>query len=791
MNLNIFRLFQRWKQKGAGRTKNISDVSPTAPPIPTESLEEEVTADPANRVSQEPVVRGANDTGVRRPRRSSSGFSQRRSNLARARSRRSPSHETLVQEADCTATVQGGEVAWISPGTSVTVAGRDIGGMVYLAPEQRQSAWEQMSRPFIDPRLPVLAEGADFAGEGMPYWPSYSGIGPQARATYLDWLASGRADKRYSVGYVFLYFYGLEHRFFMDRPDEAEKELLIAEVERLLGVYGNNRSVRGYLGTFVDTAQATLGYEDKPEPGLEKAGYELPLSVRVAIGRMSREGSPIDADWLLRWYTAHPDYSLRTPATRAFPEFRALFGQLVDERFPEGIPVPVSKRTLRAQYRAASSEFVSDLEEYIGQVPDISRISRPLNVAKTIVDDATDALDKYSRFLGRNPDGRGTIEAHALLPQRLWPLFPCEEVDDLRRWAEGIIDAGGFVPVVEVIEQLENVRPEKITKCRLTDAADAMARLSIGVAPDPRYALRSPKYGEPVVLFRLPEGITVLEAVSNRYQSILVAIAVGSFIAHADDDLAAVEHGELIAMIGDAEDLSGTERARLRANLDWMMAVPPDLALFRRHVRALPDDISRELGQFALVMAASDGVVSAKEVSALERLYKALGLETDGIYSAIHNLTSQDEPVTVLPAGGREQGFAIPPRPDDSSTVNLDAERIASVMANTERVSSILGAIFQEDEPEEEMAEATENTDHGFAGLDARHSAFLGELLAQPHWERDEYKTLARQFQLMPAGAVETLNEWSLDHFDDLLLEEGQGFSVNQDIKAEIMVTAE
>ncbi len=749
--MNIFRLFKRWKQKGANTTKNAPEVSYTATPIPAGPREEMGKTGPANDAAHQaaiPLTDHANSVG---------------SHMAR----------------------------WIEPSGTATVAGRDIGGMVYLAPGQRQSVWGQIRRPFIDPRLPVLAEGADLAGEGMPYWPSYSGIGPQSRATYLDWLASGRSDKRYSVGYVFLYFYGLEHRFFMDRPDEAEKELLITEVERLLGVYGDNRSVKGYLSTFVDTAQATLGYEDKPEPRLERSGYELPLSVRVTIGRMSREGSPIGADWLLRWYAAHPDYSLRTPATRAFPEFRALFGQLLDERFPEGIPVPVSKRTLRAQYRAASSEFVSDLEEYIGHVPDISRISRPLNVAKTIVDEATEALDKYSRFLGRNPDGRGTIEAHALLPQRLWPLFQCEEVDDLRRWAAGIIDAGGFVPVVQVIEQLENAPPEKITKRRLTDAADAMARLSVGMAPDPRFALRSPKYGEPVVLFRLPEGITVLEEVSNRYKSILVAIAVGSFIAHADDDLAAIEHGELIAMIGDTEDLSETERARLRANLDWIMAVPPDLGLFRRHVKDLPDDISRELGQFALVMAASDGVVSAKEVSALERLFRALGLETDGIYSAIHNLTSPDEPVTVLPSGDREQGFAIPPCPDHSGTVNLDAERIASVMANTERVSSILGAIFQEDEPEEEMAEATENVDHGFAGLDARHSAFLGELLVRPRWERDEYETLARQFQLMPAGAVETLNEWSLDHFDDLLLEEGQGFSVNQNIKAEIMVTVE
>ena len=546
-------------------------------------------------------------------------------------------------------------------------------------------------------------------------------------------------------------------------------------------------------GTFLDAAWATAGYEDRTEPSIERASYELPLSVRATIGRMSREGLPLGADWLLRWYVAHPDYSLRTPATRAFPEFRALFGQLLDERFPEGMPVPASKRTLRAQYRAASSEFVSDLEEYIGQVPDISRISRPLNVAKTIVDDATDALDRYSRFLGRNPDGRGTIEAHALLPQRLWPLFPCQEVDDLRRWAEGIIDAGGRVPVVEVIERLENAHPEKIAKRRLTDAADALARLSIGMAPDPRFALRSPKYAEPVVLFRLPEGVTVLDEVSNRYKSILVAVAVGSFVAQADDAIASKEHDQLIDMIDAAEELSGAERARLRANLDWMMAVAPDLALFRRHVKELPNDISQELGKLALALAASDGVVSAQEVSALERLYRTLGLETDGIYSAIHTLTSRDEPVTVLPSGDREEGFAIPPRPDDSTTVNLDAERIASVMANTERVSSILEAIFGEDEPEEEMAEAMEDVVHGFTGLDARHSAFLGELLVQLHWEQDEYETLARQFQLMPAGAVETLNEWSWDHFDDRLLEleEDQGLAINQDIKAEIIVAVE
>lgn len=54
------------------------------------------------------------------------------------------------------------------------------------------------------------------------------------------------------------------------------------------------------------------------------------------------------------------------------------------------------------------------------------------------------------------------------------------------------------------------------------------------MAPDPRFALRSPKLGEPVVLFRLPEGIAALEEVSEKYKNTLLAIALGSFVAHAD-----------------------------------------------------------------------------------------------------------------------------------------------------------------------------------------------------------------------------------------------------------------
>ena len=653
--------------------------------------------------------------------------------------------------------------------------------MIYLGSEPRRDRWERKGGAFVDPGLPVAKVGSDFSGEDMPYWPSYRDIGPQARATYLDWLAGERSDKQIGPGYVFLYFYGLERRFFADTPTEEEKRLLVAEAERLVGVYGENHSVRQYLGTFLDAARVVLEPAGDAEPRFERSGYELPLGLRVAIGRMAKEKLPLSVDWLLGWYIAHPEHWLRTAATRAFPEFRALFELLFDERFPEGLKMRSPKRLLRARYASASRAFEVDLRPFLGDIPDISGTSKPLAVAKELVEEATDALDKYSRFLGRNPQGRDTIEAHALLPERLWPLFPCAEMEDLRRWSEEIIEAGGLSPVERVIERLEGAPPEKAGKRQLTGAADALARLSVGMAPDPRFALRSPKLGEPVVLFRLPEGITALEQVSEKYKNILVAIAMGSFVAHADGTIAAKERRALEARIDNAE-LSGAERARLLANLQWMLAVPPDLALFRRRLKGAPENIRHELGQVALAMAAADGVVDPGEIKAIEKLYKAIGLTTDGVYSDLHALTARSEPVTVRRAGEPARGFAIPPPPERDGKVVLDAGRVASLMADTARVSSVLGDIFREDELEEDLEETREENNSGFLGLDAQHAAFLGELLTRPHWGEAEFATLAGQFRLMQAGALETLNEWSFERFGDVLIEEYEGYELNPDV---------
>ena len=58
----------------------------------------------------------------------------------------------------------------------------------------------------------------DWEGRGLSYWPAYASIPSASRAAYLGWLADGRRFPAAPIGYVFLFFYGLERRTLVAAP---------------------------------------------------------------------------------------------------------------------------------------------------------------------------------------------------------------------------------------------------------------------------------------------------------------------------------------------------------------------------------------------------------------------------------------------------------------------------------------------------------------------------------------------------------------------------------------------
>ena len=676
------------------------------------------------------------------------------------------------------------ESRWIGPGGNATVAGREIGDLVYIGVAPKDGGYGEPDNAFIDPSLSVGRHGGDWDGNDLSYWPNYTRLSSLARATYLNWLAEGRS-RVVNPGYMFLYFYGLERRFFRDTPDDEERRLIIAEVERLLGLFGDNRSASRYLRAFLDVT----ALKDSGDAPLDtQMRGEVPLSLKVGLAKRAEADEPLDASWLRAWYLSDPETRLRTPARRCPAEFDALFDAIFKRDHPNGLSIRKPKRKLEATYHAASGRFEADLSDIIGDLRDVTALRKPLTTAATIAEEATHALDGLSRLLGKDADARGTLAAHALLPPEIRGQFPCVEADALADWARACVAQGGQIDALDLLERLSGARPDKLTRKRLTNAADTLLGLGVGMAPDPRYALRAPKAGEPVILFDLPPGTHALD-VSDGFRAAALRVGIATMIAQADNEVDAAEAATIDAMVSDTPNLSISERLRLSATARWMRIVPPDMALLRKRMKDAPEPAREAFAALAVQMAAVDGEASTEEVAQLEKLYKTLGLDTAGLYGALHAAvsTSSDEPVTMRPAAFAPNGPAIPPEGGPApGGIGLDMTKVAHIGKDTRDVSDLLGSIFGGDEPEDEPEEQVATDPATLPGLTAPQTALARELAIRDHWPEADFEATATRHGLMPAGAVEAINEWSFGVYDRAYLDEYDGYDIDPEIAAEI-----
>src|SRR5450756_1396391 len=79
-----------------------------------------------------------------------------------------------------------------------------------------------VERSTVFTTLPVTTPGDPSLVEKPPYWPTYVHLSEEQRWTYLTWLQNPATAV--DLGYVFLYFYGLERRLLTSEFDPAFQE---------------------------------------------------------------------------------------------------------------------------------------------------------------------------------------------------------------------------------------------------------------------------------------------------------------------------------------------------------------------------------------------------------------------------------------------------------------------------------------------------------------------------------------------------------------------------------------
>lgn len=311
---------------------------------------------------------------------------------------------------------------WIPHGREVTVAGYTIqGGMLYVGQGLSSITGLRVEPALIDPSLPVKRSSPDRSGASMTYWPSYSSISLESRAAYLDWLETGRRDPTAYIGYVFLYFYGLERRALAESPrsDRAKQDLpaILAETEQLLQIYSGNGSFRGYATQFLDILKMLAAGGDEIKPPMERTGYELPVSLRVGIGRIVAAGKPLPADWALSWFLTHPETPARTrmPMRRCPQEFGDLFRARYAHECRDGLLLKPNRSKLKMTITPASATFGGQADLSM-DLRDVAALTAPFSKLRQIGESCAADLDAFSRWVGRNVDAPKTIAAVALLP---------------------------------------------------------------------------------------------------------------------------------------------------------------------------------------------------------------------------------------------------------------------------------------------------------------------------------------------------------------------------------------
>ena len=675
---------------------------------------------------------------------------------------------------------QTGPGRWIPPGENVVVAGSLInGGMIYVG-KQLKAHSGSTDPCLVNPGLSVASQ-ANVSEREFGYWPTYSELTPRARRAYLSWLAGGRRDPEADIGYVFLFFYGLERRAIVDglKDEQAQRDrpAIAHELRRLLVIYGEKSfSFKRYaseLLSWLEVSHYSKTLYNEPVPSFPTT-FEVPLYIRLALGLASVDGVPVPPHLALAWARLDPASYLRTSATRCAEQFDKLFLQQYTETFKPGIVLPRNKTKLKLVYQPASAGFrgVNEIKLTFGDTPDVTVLTAPQKQLKKIVDAVTDQLDPYSRYLGRNPDSPNALEGLLLLPPTVWP----DGAEDALKALQGRV-AGGFV-VMKLQELLDLFQAKTaLNKERAVTLAKTLETVCIGMEPDILGGARTPKGEDHVVLYSSSES-NVVSARTAAYQAATLTLQLASAVASSDGEFSEHEMTHLSGQVQAWSHLTSGESSRLLAHLRLLAVEPVSLTSLKKKLDPLDAKSKETIAAFMAAVAQADGTVTPAEVKMLEKVYKTLGLDSKKVFTDVHAAAAGSSPqlgVSTLPAA---KGF------------QLDPAKIAALQKDSERVSELLAGIFKEETPptvsvaipETEAPEVEAVTTSGLFGLDDAHSAFARMLLSRPQWTREELLDVSSDLDLMLDGALEHINEVSLDTHDIPFTEGDDPIDVNPEI---------
>ena len=673
---------------------------------------------------------------------------------------------------------------WIKSGESITIKGQTFtNGNFYFGGKLSSLDGYGTEASLVDDSLKVDNKPSSFEDGSLGYWPKFISLTAKERGAYLSWLSGNRSDPETPLGYVFIYFYGLERRITVDSIKQAvndsEFKMLFDEILRLKGIYGSSHSFSSYSTRLLEI-MCILRPHVVSHLELEKTPQRDSLLFKHRLATTVNEEKPIPAELALAWIQFYPDYNLKKPARRCSYEFSLMFTRLYNKKYGDGIVVKPNKTRLKIEYHPASSSLrgISLPQQ---NLPDPSNLKGPVNKLIAIADECTAELDAYSRYLSKPDTSQTDIEAILLLPDELSDLGATLGLEKFKKWAiEAISTKNGLVDFEEFWTYTKLPLPVKINKKEIELIQNLSQKAGYGIAPDTRYHNAKVSADGKLVLF--PGGHGKYFEPSKAYSEMGMALRLGAMIATIGSHVDQAELNLLTQFIDHDTNLSLTEKQSLHAYLMWLLNTPSNITGLKVRLETLGKTEKAAVSRILVGVAMADGRVDPEEIKQLEKLYVMLGLDKALVTGNIHEMSSSK--ASFRPSSHQSESIT-----SASTSFQLDESILVRLESETKDIQSMLGAIFVEDELADESntnAIATTEIDEE-SGIDKQHYALFESLIRKDRWTREEVEVLCRDSGLMVSGALETINDWSFDKVDAAVLEEdGDTIYLDQEIVKEI-----
>jgi tellurite resistance protein len=679
-------------------------------------------------------------------------------------------------------------------------------GMVFVGTElsEVKPGGEMPDPCLINPRLPVSG-----LREGMGYWPSYSQISPGDRRTYLQWLSGGRKDPAVDLGYVFLFFYGLERRILFDwrigGVPRGEVGLLGEELKRVRSIYADGSSSFDRYSNSLLMILKALQYDGNPKgllpdasPGKRtRAGTE---AMDLGLSALTSDGENLDGQWAFQWYLHMNEVRLKKAPQRCPEMFRRAFLGRFEEKYPEGLKLATEDREYQIRRSPASAGLRREDMTRI-PVPGLKQFKpgRQRSKVKKIGDQAQELISGYGLKLGRGIDASDPW-ALAELPLEL----ASEQLGNgFISWVSALrIRMEDGTPVAFPLKALHRffppAAPPNYGKTEAKGLASFFRSAGIALEPDPNVGGPNPSTSGFWAAYPFRKGRT--PETSPAFEAATTVLHLAIAVAHADGSVDANEAEALENHIRSSLKLPAAQERRLDAHITWLLAAPPKLSGLRERLAALTPQQRRSVAKLVLAVAGADGRVSPDEVRTITRIYDLLGIPEQELHSQLHVLASSTpparHPVRVLEDSPAED-FLIPQSWTGSGVgsgdIVLDPTRMAEIQSETEKVFDVLKGVFEngdhepeEPEPEGDELEADEVDQEAGLDLDTEHTRALEILLKQTNWREDDLNLALLETGLMGSGVIEVINAATIEAIGEPLFYWDDNIEVNHHAREEL-----